>query len=97
MSKRNSNNQKQQNNSNLVQKSNSTDNRKEWGKQIKINTGKIAEIAGKHPILTGFLGTLGISVVGGGIYMSHDVMKHGYDAEFSILNIFNAKLTKKTN
>ena len=89
------NNHKSQNNTMPVKAPGLPEKKKEWGKQIKINVGKIAESAGNHPILTGFLGTLAVTTVGGGIYMSHDVMKHGYDAEFSILKIFNAKLTKK--
>ncbi len=49
----------------------------------------------KHPVASGVLGFGALATVGGGIYLSHDVMEHDYDAEFNLLYLVHIKLNKR--
>ena len=62
-----------------------------WPETLPAVTDTIA----KHPVVSGILGAGALASIGGGIYLSHDAMRHNYDAEIGILKIFSVKLTKK--
>jgi hypothetical protein len=55
---------------------------------------KLIELASQHPVAACSICVGALVLVGGGIYFSHDAMRHGYNAEMSIMKLFTVKLTK---
>lgn len=54
----------------------------------------LTDAIARHPIVSSIIGGCAVATVGGGIYLSHDVMEHDYDAEFNFLDLVDIKLNR---
>ena len=55
----------------------------------------LTDAIARHPVASSLIGAGAVVTVGGGIYLSHDVMEHDYDAEFNLLHLVHVKLNKR--